>query len=278
MRRPGAPLVVRRDGDRPPRRWSKGPISSRSPIRTWATIRIRGEYDLSHEPPTIHTKLPDGTRLRVSYYHPMIIYGGSVMIALSEPKTMELLRDQARRVHEAFDAKAYFMEHDEMRIFNWDAASERRHLDAGPLLAANVKACIKILRDLNPGGDIYVWSDMFDPNHNAVKNYYLVKGSIAGSWEGLDREHHHRQLEFRPSRRKPQMVRRSGQSADDRRLLRRPARRPAGMARFGDESAERQRGDVHHLAEQLRRHLEKFAEAVKEHPWWTKGANREKRE
>ena len=28
---------------------------------------------------------------------------------------------------------------------------------------------------------------MFDPNHNAVKDYYLVNGTLAGSWEGLDR-------------------------------------------------------------------------------------------
>ena len=29
---------------------------------------------------------------------------------------------------------------------------------------------------------------MFDPNHNAVKGpYYLVNGSLEGSWEGLDR-------------------------------------------------------------------------------------------
>jgi hypothetical protein len=28
---------------------------------------------------------------------------------------------------------------------------------------------------------------MFDPNHNAVKGpYYLVNGSLEGSWEGLD--------------------------------------------------------------------------------------------
>jgi hypothetical protein len=146
----------------------------------------QGEYDVWHEPPTIRTKLADGTRLRISYYHPMIIGGGSVMIALSEPRTMELLRDHARRVHAAFGAKSYFMEHDEIRLFNWDAASERRHLDAGQLLAANVKACTQILRDLNPGGRIYVWSDMFDPQHNAVKDYYLVHGSLVGSWEGLN--------------------------------------------------------------------------------------------
>jgi hypothetical protein len=27
---------------------------------------------------------------------------------------------------------------------------------------------------------------MFDPYHNAVKDYYLVRGDLAGSWEGLD--------------------------------------------------------------------------------------------
>jgi hypothetical protein len=28
---------------------------------------------------------------------------------------------------------------------------------------------------------------MFDPTHNAVKDYYLVNGTLEGSWEGLDR-------------------------------------------------------------------------------------------
>jgi hypothetical protein len=29
---------------------------------------------------------------------------------------------------------------------------------------------------------------MFDPHHNAVKDYYLVNGDLAGSWEGLPKE------------------------------------------------------------------------------------------
>ena len=29
---------------------------------------------------------------------------------------------------------------------------------------------------------------MFDPNHNAHKDYYLVRGDLSGSWEGLDRD------------------------------------------------------------------------------------------
>ena len=29
---------------------------------------------------------------------------------------------------------------------------------------------------------------MFDPNHNAHNNYYLVRGDLTGSWEGLDKD------------------------------------------------------------------------------------------
>ncbi len=93
LRRPGAPLIVKREGE-------KKPLVEDADFEPVADPKMgnvpwRGGYDIYHEPPVIRTKLADGTRLRVSYYHPMIIYGGSVMIALSEPKTLELLRDQA---------------------------------------------------------------------------------------------------------------------------------------------------------------------------------------
>jgi hypothetical protein len=29
---------------------------------------------------------------------------------------------------------------------------------------------------------------MFDPNHNARKDHYFVRGDLSGSWEGLDKE------------------------------------------------------------------------------------------
>ena len=49
-----------------------------------------------------------------------------------------------------------------------------------------------MIRKEDPGKPIYVWSDMFDPHHNAAKTgrYYLVKGDGPwyGSWKGLDKE------------------------------------------------------------------------------------------
>ncbi len=145
----------------------------------------RGEYKAYHTPPTIHTKLPDGTRLRVSWYHPAIIYDGQVCACISEPKLMDLLADQARRMKALWDTPAYAMSHDEFRVCNWDKACEKRHETPGQMLAENVKACRELLRPQAA----YVWNDMFDPYHNAVKGpYYLVNGPWTGSWEGLDKD------------------------------------------------------------------------------------------
>jgi hypothetical protein len=198
VRREGAPLAVRREDD-------AALVEGRDfePLRDprTGTVPYPGEYEVWHEPPPLRTSLLDGTRLRVSYHHAITIHDGQVMVCPSEPKTIDLLRDQARRVHAAWGARAYFMSHDEVRVLNQDAACRRRDLDAGAILAANVKECIHILRQVNPGGRIYVWSDMFDPTHNAVKDYYLVRGDLAGSWEGLDRHviiaawHHEKRAE-----------------------------------------------------------------------------------
>ena len=185
VRRDGAPLTVKKEDGSP---LSEGQdfervVDTRMGVKPW-----KGSYDIYHEPPLITTKLTDGARLRVSYYHGVTVHEDQAMICPSEPRTVELLRDQARRMHAAWGAKGYMMSHDEIRVFNWCEACQKRGLDAGALLADNVHTCLKILREVNPGGRIYVWSDMFDPNHNAHQNYYLVRGDLTGSWEGIDQD------------------------------------------------------------------------------------------
>ncbi|MBK7403848.1 MAG: hypothetical protein IPJ41_04235 [Phycisphaerales bacterium] len=191
VRRPGAPLTITLDARGGPRRalleeMYFEPIADPDMgVHPWP-----GEYQVWHEPPVIHLKRPleEGTRLRVSYSHAVTIYNGQVMICPSEPETVALLRDQARRVQDLWHAPAYFMSHDEIRCLNQDEACTSRGLSAGEILADNVRTCAQILREAAPGARIYVWSDMFDPNHNARDDYYLVRGDLAGSWEGLDRD------------------------------------------------------------------------------------------
>jgi hypothetical protein len=183
VRRPGAPVILQIEGKHV---LTEGKdyerlVDPNMGIKPW-----KGAYDIYHEPPVIKTKLPDGTRLRVSYYHAVTVHDDQAMICPSEPRTVELLRDQAQRMHAKWGAKGYMMSHDEIRVLNWCFACQKRNLDAGAILADNVKTCTKILREVNPAGTIYVWSDMFDPHHNAQKDYYLVRGDLKGSWEGLD--------------------------------------------------------------------------------------------
>jgi hypothetical protein len=151
-----------------------------------------GEYEFEHEGAVIkitpRSRIRAGDRLRVSWYHPIITHGSQVMCCLSEPELEQILATQARRVNELFHPKSFFMSHDEIRVANWCRACQDRKLTPGELLAQNVRRCTDILKSVNPNARVFVWSDMFDPHHNAVDKYYLVNGSLKGSWDGLSRD------------------------------------------------------------------------------------------
>lgn len=148
-----------------------------------------GEY--SFDRPAVPLRLASGSRiqegqkLRVSWYHPIIIHTEQVACCLSELKVYDVLRDQVKRVHELLRPKTFFMSHDELRVANWCQACRDRKLTPGELLADNVRRCVQIIKEFSPDAEIVVWSDMFDPQHNAVENYYLVNGPLTGSWNGL---------------------------------------------------------------------------------------------
>jgi hypothetical protein len=148
-----------------------------------------GVYSFDHEPPAIRikagSKIQDGQALRVSWYHPVLVHGEQIMICPSEEKTYAILRDQLERVEALYHPKTVFLGFDEIRVLNWCDACQRRKLDAGPLLADCLDRTLKLVHAISPQAEAVAWSDMFDPNHNAVKDYYLVRGDLAGSWKAL---------------------------------------------------------------------------------------------
>ncbi|MFO0833426.1 MAG: hypothetical protein U0638_00535 [Phycisphaerales bacterium] len=204
VRRGGAPLTIDAEpptpGVTPSTGVSPAPVA-RTPLREgvdfkpikdprMGVVPWPGGFEVYHEPPKVELlrPLPDGTRLRVSYSHAITIYDGQVMICPSEPKTIDLLRDQAVRVNALWNPSGFWMSHDEIRCLNQDQSCRERGLMPGQILAQNVKSCTMIVREINPAARIYVWSDMFDPSHNARNDYYLVRGDLAGAWEGLDQD------------------------------------------------------------------------------------------
>lgn len=152
-----------------------------------------GEFTAWHTPPVITlrsgSRIKEGQRILVSYYHPAIIYTEQVTCCMSEPKLYEILAWQLDQVREALAPDGYMMMHDEIRTQGWDAACAARRMTCSEILSSNLRRCITLIQKADPGKPILVWSDMFDPNHNARDRgpYFLAKGDgpWRDSWEGL---------------------------------------------------------------------------------------------
>jgi hypothetical protein len=180
LRRDGAPCVVTTDEGKP---LVEGKDYDRIEDPHMGNVPYAGEYQAWHEPPAIHTRLPDGTKLRVSWYFPPIVYDGQVSACISEPRTTQILADEAKRMRQVWAADGYMMSFDEFRCCNWDESCAARKKTPGQMLAESLRFCTKLVAPQQA----YTWNDMFDPFHNAVQGpYYLVNGPWTGSWEGLD--------------------------------------------------------------------------------------------
>jgi hypothetical protein len=145
-----------------------------------------------HEAPVIKmtpgTRIGEGERLRVCYYHPIIVYEDRLTSCVTEPKIFDEWRDEVKQADALLHPAAFLMSHDEMRVMNQCALCRSKNISPGELLADNVRKAAQIIRDVRPDAGIWVWSDMFDPLHNAVDQYYAVHGTLQGSWKGLDKD------------------------------------------------------------------------------------------
>ncbi|MFM7055858.1 MAG: hypothetical protein ACKO2P_02935 [Planctomycetota bacterium] len=189
LRRPGTPLEIRLGGD-PDSVLQEGRDFEPVADPGLGMVPYRGEYEVFHESPGIRMRGPwaEGTRLRVSWYHPHVVYNEQVCGCVTEPEFQELLRQQAVAMERLFPETDRMMSHDEWRVLGWDESFRRTGLTPGQVAADNLRFCVRQLQSLNPRRRIAVWSDMFDPHHNAIDHYYLVNGDLAGSWEGLTRD------------------------------------------------------------------------------------------
>jgi len=145
-----------------------------------------------HDGPAIRflpaTRIHPGDRLRVDYYHGTTIYRDQVPIDMSEPAVYDIWQRQIPLVERYVAPKKYFLSMDEVRIGGFCETCRQRHLTMAQILGDSVTRQYTMIRTANPEAQIYVWSDMFDPNHNAVGKYYLINGSFEGSWNYIPKD------------------------------------------------------------------------------------------
>ena len=131
-------------------------------------------------------RIHDGDRLRVSWYHSMIINDSQVTVCMAEPALYDIFDHEAKLLAEHLHPRRVLLSMDEVRMGGTCLACRGRNM--GELLGECVAKQAQIIRRYSPGAQIYVWSDMLDPNHNAHGNYYLVEGDFTGSWQHIPKD------------------------------------------------------------------------------------------
>jgi hypothetical protein len=183
LRRPGCPVTVRGENGTV---YDEGrdyrPVVDPH-LNPWSSDQPQPAVTL-----TPATRIRDGERLRVSYYHSIIVYQDRVTSCLTEPRVFDDWRAEVKQANDVFHPAAFLMSHDELRVMNQCALCRSKGLTPGQLLAWNVRQATQIIREIRPDAGIWVWNDMFDPMHNALDQFFAVNGSLKGSWEGLDKD------------------------------------------------------------------------------------------
>lgn len=183
LRRPGTPVVVRSE--------SSGTVYLEG-VDYAPIVDPTLTFRFDHNGPPIRilpgSRIRQGERLRVDYYHGISINDGQVSVCMSEPQLYEIWRDQARRLHALLAPKRYLLSMDEIRAGGSCEACQQRGLSLAAILGDCLTRQVAILRETNPCAEVWVWSDMLDPNHNAHGDYYLAEGDFTGSWNYIPQD------------------------------------------------------------------------------------------
>lgn len=183
VRRKGTPLTVRDE--------TTGTVCEEG--RDFANVTDPNlDFQWTHEMPSIHllpgSRIQNAARLRVSYYHGTTIYNDQVSACPSEAATYEIWKHQFPLIEKYLSPKRYFLGVDEVRLFNRCEACRSRQLAASAILGQMTQWLYNQVRAVNPKAEVFVWSDMFDPNHNSSRQYYLVDGSLENTWRYLPKD------------------------------------------------------------------------------------------
>lgn len=183
LHRPGTPVKITSDDGK--RTFEEG--------RDYAKFED-GQFHLyrNFDRPAAGLKLPpgsrirDGDRLRIHWYQPMLIHDSQVTVCMAEPEVYAILDAESKLLGEKLHPKRVLLNFDEVRMGGTCGACRGR--DMAQLLGECTTRAAETLKRNIPGVKTLVWSDMFDPHHNAHGNYYLVEGSFDGSWRHLPKD------------------------------------------------------------------------------------------
>src|SRR5581483_7609136 len=148
-------------------------------------------YGSWHAPPTV--TLPTSTSLHAgqivaidSYSADPIPTAWGQNMCFTDPDVQNYVKQNAIALNNVVPPRtAILMGYDEIRQMNSCALCKAKNMTPGQLLAWSVGQSIQTYTSVFSNSPLWIWSDMFDPYHNAVPHYYNVEGDLSGSWTGV---------------------------------------------------------------------------------------------
>ena len=179
LRRPGTPFTVKNEKSGDIYREGQDFVLANEP-------ELDFDFKIEHRTPVLtllpNSRIKNGDKLRVSYfYYKAMTKKGQVATCMSEPELYDIWQREIRLVEKYLAPKKYFLPLDEIRAGGTCQTCSERNLSMAQILGDCISKTIRIIRNVNTDAEIYAWSDMFDPNHNAHANYGLA-GDFTNSW------------------------------------------------------------------------------------------------
>ncbi|MGJ5817803.1 beta strand repeat-containing protein [Paludibaculum fermentans] len=195
LRRPGAPLTVKSE--------QTGAVYTEN-VDFGRIVDPQLDFQFQHEGPVITipagSRIQEGERLRVSYYHGMAAFNSQVSTCMSEEAVYDLMAVTARNINDWLAPKRWLLFMDELRAGGTCDACRRRGISISQMLADSMLRQQAIVRAVRPDAEFITWSDMFDPYHNARPLYYLLDGDLTGVADLLPKDL--KIIAWEPTRRK----------------------------------------------------------------------------
>jgi len=161
--------------------------------RDFAQIRVP-KVNLRSDPEPLAIKIPpqsrirNGERLRVSYYQRVTPKKGQITVCMSDPRIYEIWQGQAKLIHQHLSPNKYMLSMDEIRAGGSCETCKKRNMSMAQILGDCISRQVKIVREVSSNAEVFIWSDMLDPNHNAHAHYYLVDGDFTDSWKYIPKD------------------------------------------------------------------------------------------
>ncbi|MFC1537292.1 hypothetical protein ACFL4P_00530 [Gemmatimonadota bacterium] len=186
LRRPGTPVTVR--GETSGVVYEEGRDFDK-------VIDPELDFRFEHDGPAIKllpgSRIAEGERLLVSFYHGTYVYDGQVTLCMSEPELYDIWRANASLMQQQLGSNKYFLHMDEIRNGGACKACMDRNLPMHQILGDCITKAHAMLREVNPEAEIFIWSDMIDPIHNGSDRrsyYYHVAENYYGSWNYIPKD------------------------------------------------------------------------------------------